>query len=208
MPELTDNAPYQTMLRAAVERLKGKNIAFAAQRSGMDYDAGRGTIDLVSFGEKGRLYLPDYHVEGDFTVWQHIAFLQYLECDDALLPVGDWVSIRTLEKSAESRGESFDRRISSFAANRLGKYPGETIRRAFEKLEGEPVRYKNADLSAVFHFLPHYPYLFNFWFADEEFPASGKVLIDSAAGRALGLEAAGTMAELLVGKLCDVCEKL
>ena len=100
MPELTDNAPYQTMLHAAVERLKGKDVALAAKRSGMDYDAGRGTIDLVSFGEKGRLYLPDYHVDGDFTVWQHIAFLQYLECDNALLPVGDWVSIRTLEKSA------------------------------------------------------------------------------------------------------------
>ena len=206
MPELADNLPYQAMLAAACERLKGKDVAAAAARAGMDYDAARGTIDFVSFGGKGRLFLPDWHVEGDFTVWQHIAVLQYLEEENTPAPVGEWVAIRTLEKGDVSRGESFDRKISGFAANRLGKYPEERIREACLRLGGELTKYRNADLSAVFRFLPHYPYLFNFWLADEEFPASGKVLIDAAAGRSLCLEAAGTMAELLVDKLCADCE--
>ena len=206
MPELQGNLPYQTMLNAALERLKGKDVAAAALRAGMAFDAEKGEIAFESFGEKGKLFLPELRVEGDFTVWQHIAVLQYLELDAPPLPCGEWVSIRTLEKSAESRGESFDRRIAGFAAKRLGAFPEETVRRACASLGGEPTKYRNADLSAVFRFLPNYPYLFNFWLADEEFPANGKVLIDANAGRALGLEAAGTMAELLVDRLCARCE--
>lgn len=206
MPELTDNLPYQTMLAAAVERLKGKDLAAAALRAGLEYDAGRGVIEFESFGEKGRLLLPELRVEGDFSVWQHIAVLQYLEAEDAPDPSGEWAAINSLEASAVSRGESFDRKISGFAARRLGRFPEETIRSAVLSLGGESVKYRNADLSAVFRFLPRYPYLFNLWFADEEFPASCKVLVDAAAGRALGLEAAGTMAELLVDRLCARCE--
>lgn len=206
MPELCDNQPYQTMLSAARERLRGLDISAAAARAGMEYDSERGTIDFVSFGEKGRLFLPDWRVEGDFTVWQHIAVLQILESPDTPPPIGEWVSIRTLEPGAASRGESFDRKINALAASRLGKNPEEIIRRACLKLGGELTKYRSADLSAVFQFLPGYPYLFNLWFADEEFPASGKVLIDAAAGRGLGLEAAGTMAELLMEKLCNFCE--
>lgn len=206
MPELNDNLPYQTMLTAAADRLRGKDVAAAAARKGMVYDPGRGTIDFISFGEKGRLFLPDFRVEGDFTVWQHIAVLQYLEEADTPMPSGAWTAIRTLEKGDVSRGDSFDRRISGFAANRLGKYSEEEVRAACLALGGELTKYRNADLSAVFRFLPHYPYLFNFWLADEEFPASAKVLIDAAAGRGLCLEAAGTMAELLVDKLCKFCE--
>ncbi len=205
MPELNDNLPYQNMLAAARERLRGRDISVAAARAGLEYDPESGTIDFVSFGERGRLYLPDWRVEGDFTVWQHIAVLQILEAPD-MPPIGEWVSIRELEPGAASRGESFDRKINAFAANRLGKYPEETIRRACLRLGGELTKYRSADLSAVFHFLPTYPYLFNLWLADEEFPASGKVLIDAAAGRSLGLEAAGTMAELLADKLCNFCE--
>ncbi len=206
MPAPKDNLPYRAMLTAACERLRDKDIAAAAARADMQYDAASGTIDFVSFGERGRLFLPDYRVKGDFTVWQHIAILQYLEARDMPLPIGEWVAIRTLEPGAASRGESFDRKINDFAANRLGRFPEETISSAFQKLGGTPTKYRGADLSAVFHFLPRYPYLFNFWMADDEFPATGKILIDASAGRSLGLEAAGTMAELLVDKLCRICE--
>ena len=206
MPELNDNLPYQTMLSAAVERLKNKDVYAAAARAGMTCDPERQTIDFISFGERGRLFLPDYRVEGSFTVWQHIAVLQYLEGQTMPLPIGEWVAISTLEPGAASRGESFDRKINEYAANRLGRFPEATISAAFQRLGGEPIKYRNADLSAVFSFLPHYPFLFNFWVADDEFPASGKILIDAAAGRCLGLEAAGTMAELLVDKLCRSCE--
>lgn len=206
MPELDGNLPYQTMLRAAQERLKGKDVAAAAICAGMSYDAEKGEIGFESFGEKGRLLLPDLRLDGDFTAWQHMAVLQYLELEEPPLPSGEWVAIRTLEESAASRGASFDRKISSMAANRLGRFPEEAIRLAFRSLGGELTKYRNADLSAVFRFLPNYPYLFNFWFADEEFPANGKALIDAQAGRALGLEAAGTMAELLVERICARCE--
>lgn len=206
MPELAGNLPYQNMLSAALERLRDKDLAAAAANAGMTCDLNSGEILFESFGEKGKLFLPELRIEGDFTTWQHMAVLQYLELDEPPMPSGEWVSIRTLEESAASRGASFDRKISSLAANRLGRLSEKAITNAFESLGGEIIKYRNADLSAVFHFLPNYPYLFNFWFVDEEFPANAKALIDARAGRALGLEAAGTMAELLVERICSRCE--
>lgn len=61
-----------------------------------------------------------------------------------------------------------------------------------------------ADLSVVFHFLPKYPMFLNLWYSDDEFPASGKVLINSGVQAHLGVEAAGTLATVLVIKMIDI----
>ena len=206
MPTLEGNVPYETMLAAAVGRLEGKDIRAAAERAGMTVDAD-GTLSFESYGRPVKIFLPDLTAEGELSVWQHIAFLQYLELEAPPEPSGEWTSVGDLEPGAVSRGESFDRRVSGFVSTRLGKFPEETVRRACAELGGEFIKYRNADLSAVFRFLPKYPFLLNLWFADEEFPASGKILVDAGSGPALCLEAAGTMAELLADRLCAVCER-
>jgi hypothetical protein len=207
MPTLEGNVPYETMLAAAAERLAGKDVAAAAVRAGMEYDERTGTISFESFGRPAKIFLPDLTAEGELSVWQHIAFLQYLELEAPPKPSGDWIAIGDLEPGAVSRGRSFDTRVAGFVSTRLGRFPEETVRRACAALGAEFEKYKNADLSAVFRFLPEYPFLLNLWFADEEFPASGKILVDAGSGPALCLEAAGTMAELLADRLCSACER-
>ena len=44
----------------------------------------------------------------------------------------------------------------------------------------------------------------NLWYSDDEFPASGKVLINSGVQAHLGVEAAGTLATVLVIKMIDI----
>ncbi len=62
--------------------------------------------------------------------------------------------------------------------------------RACEGLGGRIVSGK-ADVSAVIPYAPRFPVTVHFWCGDEEFPASGKALVDAAAEHYLTLEAAG-----------------
>ena len=46
--------------------------------------------------------------------------------------------------------------------------------------------------------LPRYPLLVNIWFEDEEFPASGKLLLEAAADHYLTVEDAVTVGTLVL----------
>lgn len=59
----------------------------------------------------------------------------------------------------------------------------------------------NADFTVQFDFLPCYPLLLKLWFADEEFPASGKLLVDTGADHYLTIEDAVTLGQLVMEKL-------
>ena len=81
----------------------------------------------------------------------------------------------------------------------------ETLERACRDLGGvlrEPGR---SDLSAEFRFMPRYPLRLELWYADEEFPASGKLLVNDGVKTQLGLEAAGTLGVLLLRRLIRRC---
>ncbi len=62
----------------------------------------------------------------------------------------------------------------------------------------------NADFTVQFDFLPYYPLLLKLWFADEEFPASGKLLLDESADHYLMVEDAVTVGQILMEKLVGV----
>lgn len=59
----------------------------------------------------------------------------------------------------------------------------------------------NADLCAVFSFLPNYPVWLKIWLADEEFEASGKLYVGENADHYLSIEDAVTVGEILMSKL-------
>ncbi len=58
-----------------------------------------------------------------------------------------------------------------------------------------------ADLCAVFPFLPRYPLRLNIWLADEEFEASGKLLVSRSADHYLTIEDAVTVGDIFLSKL-------
>lgn len=45
----------------------------------------------------------------------------------------------------------------------------------------------NADIAFLIPFLPRFPVTLKVWFADEEFPASGRLLLDASADRYLAM---------------------
>ena len=187
-----ENKQYNTMLTSIAEKLNALDVYRISLNAGFFVDSEMQTIEFESFAQKGALQLPEYTVTGNIEMWQHLAVLQYLEADPSPYHEGEWVPIGSLEPGDVMRGASFDRDISSLIASKLSKRYEKDIRRSCLRLGGAFIDDGKADISAIFHFLPYYPMLLNLWLADDEFPASGKILINSGAGRSLGLEAAGT----------------
>ena len=66
---------------------------------------------------------------------------------------------------------------------------------------GAQLRPSNADFCAEFHFMPNYPVWLKLWFADDEFPASGRLLLDTSAEHYLSMENAVTVGALILSRL-------
>ena len=65
-----------------------------------------------------------------------------------------------------------------------------------------------AERCAVFPVLPRYPVTLKIWFADEEFPASGKLFLQDHADHYLSVEDAVTVGEILLQKLSEAFSSL
>ena len=79
------------------------------------------------------------------------------------------------------------------------------IARACEALGGAIISGK-ADVTAVIPYAPRFPVTVNFWCGDEEFPVSGKTLVDAAAEHYLTLEAAGGACSSVVQAIVACCK--
>lgn len=202
---MCDNRQYREMLNAAVRRMQDVDLLAAAARSGLRCDPATERVTLETFGRVTHIdaatLLPDPPVE----MWLHLAILQYLESSDGSLPTERWIGMADLSEGGLARGTSFDREIDALIANRLGRQSPERIRAACERLGARFVDNPRADLCADFFFLPRFPLRLNLWYADDEFPASGKLLVNDGVKQCLGTEAIGTVGTLLIRGLCDAC---
>ena len=96
------------------------------------------------------------------------------------------------------------------------EYKNQTENRAFqEMLQAAVKRLQNrsgedlaAKSGAVFPVLPRYPVTLKIWFADEEFPASGKLFLQDHADHYLSVEDAVTVGEILLQKLSEAFSSL
>ena len=85
-------------------------------------------------------------------------------------------------------------------ADQPGILPPEELERRCRSL-GAEILPSNADFCARFGFAPRYPVWMKVWFADEEFPASGRLLLDESAPHYLTIEDAVTVGSLILDQL-------
>ena len=201
------NRQYDEMLAAAVKRMAGLDFRTAAEKAGLDYDASNGSAIIRTLGRISRLNPANCSLTPPLDMWHHLSILQYLEAVDGSLPSDRWIGMGELAEGGMVRGASFDREIDSLIASRLGCFTPGQIENACAELGGVLQGECRADLCAVFAFMPRFPLRLQLWFADDEFPASGKVLINDGVKHCLGTEAIGTVATLLIQQLCTACEK-
>lgn len=201
---MEENRQFQEMLGAAEKKLEGMSAQEIAERGGLAFDAAKNMFSFESFGRRVQVSYPDLTLDCEVDMWMHLTILQYMAEADGHPLDSEWISLSDFQVGGLVRGASFDRENDALIQRGIGKLDVETLRRVGRKMGAVEVSSK-ADLSLQFWFMPRFPYLLNLWFADEEFPASGKVLCDRAAEHYLKVEAAGTIAGLLLQELEKLC---
>ena len=135
--------------------------------------------------------------------WQQLVILHYMRLADGAPLTGRWMTMGEM-RDGLIRGGDFDRRCEHMIRSRLSRMPAEELEEKCRSLGGR-ILDSNADFTVQFDFLPRVPLLLKLWFADEEFPASGKLLLDQSADHYLLIEDAVTVGQLLMENL-TACE--
>lgn len=188
------NRQYDQMLSAVKVRAALRNPADIAGKAGILWN---GTaLEAVSLGIPVEIRWEDLEITPKLELWHNLGLLTYLADADGTEPEGTFLSLCDFPDGGMVRGTSFDR-MNDAVIQRIGRHTPEEIRAAVRKLGGEEVPGK-ADMSFRFFFLPKLPLLLNLWLADEDFPASGKVLPDASARHTLKVEASGVVTQVLL----------
>jgi hypothetical protein len=123
--------------------------------------------------------------------------LYYFSNADGSPLTGRWISFAELPD-----GRVYNQAYQGYSGDLLARRYGADLtglERASRSLDGERVAY--GDLGFVFLALPRVSLLAVLWRADDEFPASGKVLFDSSAVHYLPTDVCAILGSMLTRKL-------
>ena len=191
------NRQYESMLTVARERLSRHAPEAIARRAGVTWDGGR--LTLPSLGQTVTVTVPDFAVSPELDMWHALTLLHYLDLADGAPLTGRTITFSQY-KDGLVRGGGLDRNAELIVRRDLGILPPEELERRCRSLGAELLP-SNADFCARFDFAPRYPVWLKVWFADEEFPASGRLLLDESAPHYLTIEDVVTVGSLILDQL-------
>lgn len=194
-----ENRAFEQMRKVAVDWLSGRNPAEIARNAGLDFDEEVGCFTFTSLGEDVRVEYPSYRFEPALDEWRQLAILHVMKLADGAPLAGTWMPMGEM-RDGMVRGGDFDRRCERAIRERLSRMPEGELEGRCRSLGGVAVE-SNADFAARIEFLPRCPLLLKLWRADEEFPASGKLLLDRSVDHYLTIEDAVTVGQLVMEKL-------
>lgn len=182
---------YKRVSRELEEEIKRVNLKEAAGAIGGSYDDrnGGGVIRLKMMNNEYEVRKEGLFKNGQYCQdsWSKIIIYDYVRRKGNTHLTGDWVSLghfpdaashtKAFQKKAESKiAEKFDSNMNGLKAR-------------CKELEGVEVQGKiKADYVSGFKLLPRVPMYVCFWDADEEFPASCKLHVDSSAEAYIDIE--------------------
>ena len=197
-----ENQMFSSMLCAARERLIPQSPTEIAHKSGASFAGGE--FSLRSLGRKVLISADDCRARPTLPEWHLLTLLHYLANAD-----GAPLTRRPLSFSqypgGMARGENFNRDVENIAREKLGKMDAAELERRCRAL-GAKIVPSNADFCAEFSFAPRWPVWLKLWLADDEFPASGRMLVDGSAAHYLTIEDAVTVGSLILDALTDGAE--
>ena len=198
-----NNQMFSQMNLAALARLEGRDPEEIARNAGVCYDEESQAFHIPTMGMNVTVSYPDYHFTTELPGWHRLVILHYLDLADGFpltekeIPFGQM-------KSGMVRGGGIDRRCELVIQN-LKNLNEDTLTEICKRIGGEPIP-SNADAAYRIPFLPNFPVVLKIWLPDEDFPASGRLLLDSSADHYLTIEDAVTVAEILLEKITqEVC---
>ena len=192
-----ENRQFELMLEAARSRLLRHVPEEISEKAGVRYE--NGVFWVRRFGRCVEVQWPDGKITPPVSKWHALTLLHYLDLADGAPLTGRTITFSQY-KDGLVRGGGLDRNAELIIRRDLGILPPEELERRCRSL-GAEILPSNADFCARFDFAPRYPVWLKVWFADEEFPASGRLLLDESAPHYLTIEDAVTVGSLILDQL-------
>lgn len=192
-----ENRQFERMLEAARSRLLRHVPEEISEKAGVRYE--NGVFWARTLGRRVEVQWPDGKITPPVSKWHTLTLLHYLDLADGTPLTGRTITFSQY-KDGLVRGGGLDRNAELIVRRDLGGLPPEELTRRCENLGAELLT-SNADFCARFDFAPRYPVWLKVWFADEEFPASGRLLVDESAPNYLTIEDAVTVGALILDEL-------
>lgn len=197
----SDDQLFSNMLHAAHDWLKGRSPYEISLLGNIPFDSN--AFHFQSFGKSVTVTYPAYEITPQLHQWHILSILHYLNTADGTSLTGQLITFAQY-KDGLIRGGNFDRTAEKMLSEKISQLSEEEFKKRILALGGT-IHSSNADLCAEFHFMPNYPIWMKIWFADDEFPASGRLFADPSAAHYLSIEDAVTIGELLLQLLFEEC---
>lgn len=193
------------MLEPARKKLQKYSVEELCEKAGITFDDQTREYLVPSMGMQIRVHYPDFIISQTLDMWHHLTILQYMDTADGTALTDKWISLADM-RGGLSRGFGFNKDIETMFRRKFGSVSAERFAQACGNLGGR-IQKGKADVSAVIPYAPRFPVTVNFWVADDEFPASGKVLVNERAEHYLTIEAAGGACSAVVAALAKNLRK-
>lgn len=193
-----NNQMFSQMNLAALARLEGRDPREIAHNAGVRYDEESQVFHLPTMGIDVTVSYPDCHFSPELPGWHRLVILHYLDLSDGFPLTGKEIPFGQM-KSGMVRGGGIDQKCELTIRNLKG-LSEDKVTNICKNIGGELIA-SNADIAFQIPFLPRFPVMLKIWLPDEDFPASGRLLLDSSADHYLTIEDAVTVAEIILEKL-------
>lgn len=187
------------MYQAALSWLEKRDPRQISALSGVAFDGK--AFHLDSLGQSVTIAYPAYSFPSELNQWHILTLMHYLSSANGAPLSGQQISFANY-KDGMVRGGGFDRDTEKLIQTKLGMLSPEVLKQRCRRC-GAIFVPSNADLCAEFSFAPNYPVWLKIWFADEEFPASGRLLLDASAENYLSIEDAVTLGGVILDMLLE-----
>lgn len=176
-----------------------------AKNANIVYDEEKKKYLIDSMGKKFEITCPEYGCTENIENWHHLLILHYMDLADGTALSRRLISFTNL-KDGMIRGTKFDRTVERELQKLLKGHSEEELKDVLKKMGGV-LQNSKADICAEIPVLPMYPMTMNIWLADDEYPISGKILLDASADHYLTIEDAVTAGEVLLGRIAEELQK-
>lgn len=200
------NSAFQEMFMAAKKRLNNRSPFDIAEKAGVIFCQETSTFKINSLGETIEVEYPSYEIDGKMHSWHDLVILQYFDMANGM--PDDWQAVHFGElNDGLIRGTKFDKTAELELSRFLANKQSDQVINVCKALGGKIIDSK-VDLCVVFEFLPYYHVTLNIWFADDEFEASGKMLVNKSADNYLSLEGSVGVGEIMLKRILEKYKEL
>ena len=200
------NRAFNEMYMVALKRLENKSPNDICEKANVMFCEETSTFKIESLGKTIELLYPEYKGKKKLNEWYILILLHYLDLADGTPLYHKPVHFGELQDGL-IRGVRFDKTAEMELAKFLSDKKDEEIINTCKALGGEIIKSK-FDLSVIFTLFPNYLITLNIWFADEEFAASGQMLVDKSADHYLTIEDSVMAGEFMLRCLDEKYKKL